>query len=35
MGLKDRLAHAWSAFGSTTDDRFGDWGQFGGNASYS
>lgn len=34
MGLKDRLAHAWNAFGSSTDDRFGDWGQFGGNASY-
>lgn len=35
MGLKDKLAHAWSAFGSTTDDRFADWGQYGGNASYS
>lgn len=34
MGLKDKLVHAWNAFGSTTDDRFGDWGQFGGNASY-
>ncbi|QPX62476.1 portal protein [Arthrobacter phage Truckee] len=34
MGLKDRLAHAWNAFGSSTNDPFADWGTYGGNASY-
>lgn len=34
MGLKDKLVHAWNAFGSTTDDRFGDWGQNGMAAAY-
>lgn len=34
MGFKDKLIHAWSAFNSSTEDRFGDWGPHGGNASY-
>lgn len=33
MGLKDRLIHAWTAFGSNTDDRFDDW-KYGGGMSY-
>ncbi len=34
MGFKDKLIHAWSAFGSSTEDRFGDWNNPGGNVSY-
>jgi hypothetical protein len=36
MGLKDKLVHAWNAFGSnSTEDALSDWGTtYGGNASY-
>jgi hypothetical protein len=33
MGLKDRLAHAWTAFGNT-EERFGDWMAGPGTSSY-
>ncbi|WGH21703.1 portal protein [Arthrobacter phage Inked] len=34
MGFKDKLIHAWSAFSTSTEDRFGDWKNPGGNVSY-